>query len=90
MAMEGFWILVSCKDETCCMSPELSQYLITWFGWGGRCRLVTWMYFSKNKNAEQSPLDCPECTLHCGLGDVLAHVHSFVVVVEIVQEKALL
>jgi len=89
--MDRFGIFAFCSDETCCIRPELSQYHVIWFGQGGICVPVAWIYFSKNRNAESSPypLDWPECESHWVLGDVPAPIHSSVVEEEIVHKKAL-
>ncbi len=84
--MEGFGIVASCKDETCCINPELSQYPSTLVGRSCKFTSAAWMYFSKNKNAESRPY---ECTSRCVLGEVPAPIHSSVVLVEIVHEKLL-
>jgi len=53
--MEGFGIVASCKDKTCCINPELSQYPSILVGQSCKFTLVAWMYFSKNKNVESRP-----------------------------------
>jgi len=53
--MEGFGIVASCREETCCINPELSQYPSTLVDQSCKFTSVAWMYFSKNRNAESRP-----------------------------------